>query len=101
MMRVSALSRWLTQLPLQSRCCELPIVGNRMLSRLVTESATIGIAVPAIGDVRIQLEGIAPVSLPFSPEICAAMLYWLPLGSDWFGPMLPCRYTDGLPGSGG
>src|ERR1700722_9541407 len=100
-MRWSAESRCDTQLPLQSRCCELPTVDNIMLSRLVAGSGTIGNELlAAMGLPRRQLPGIGPVSSPFSPVI------WLTNSPYWSeftvfvpgGPkMFPSTYADGSP----
>src|ERR1700683_1698331 len=100
-MRWSAESRCRTQLPLQSRCCELPTVASKMLSRLVAGSGTMGN--PLLGDIglaRSQLLGIGPVSSPFSPVISLTNSpYWseftvfVPGGPKIF----PFTYTDGLP----
>src|ERR1700743_1404715 len=52
MTRASWLSRFETKFPLQSRCCELPMVPSITLSRFVTGSAVIGNVSAGNGEAR-------------------------------------------------
>src|SRR6202030_1885486 len=103
MMRWSAASRCDTQFPLQSRCCELPIVGSMMLSSCVAGSGTMGkLLLAGIALFLRQLLGTGPPSslVALSPlMVTASSPHWsaLTVSSPASPKMLPDMYPLGFP----